>query len=158
MRILLPILALAIAQLFTACGEKEGDSAKVQPEEEQTKEIKIGDGIGSHAISVESVIAERIKELIAAGSDPKKPHSIEYHVAADTIKKANSIITWAEENGFEVVGFNAAEVVSGEWINFDLVKPAKLEIDLIWHDHVAVQGLAETLQFEYDGWGCEVVE
>jgi regulator of RNase E activity RraB len=139
----IPALILTVLT-FVSCGGKEDaidDSG-----------ITIGDGIGTHAVSLEIQIAEELKRHIADGADPKQSYLIEYHLAADNIKTARSIVAWGNENGF-TPNFDEATVVKGEWIDVDLIKESKLEVNPLWRDIKGVTSLAEKLMCEYEGWG-----
>jgi regulator of RNase E activity RraB len=139
----IPALILTVLT-FASCGGKEDDI--------DDSEITIGDGIGTHAVSLKIQIAEEMKKHIADGADPKKPYLIEYHLAADNIKTARSIVEWGEENGF-TPNFDEAMVVQGEWIHVDLIKESKLEVNPLWSDIKGITSLAAKLMCEYEGWG-----
>ena len=140
----IPVLSLFLA----ACGKSEPDDGEVQ----------IGDGVGTHPVSLETRITNDIKQLIANGADPKKTHMVEHHLAARTLDVAKKIVEWGKENGFDTTEIDEGEVVSGQWIHVDLVKATKLEVNPIWFDSEQIETLAASLDCEYDGWGCEIVE
>ncbi len=139
------VTAAAAALTFASCGGGE-------KEELDETEITIGDGIGTHAVSLEIKIAEELKRHIADGADPKKSYMIEYHLAADNVKTARKVVAWGEENGFTPI-FDESTVVKGEWNHVDLLKENKLEVNPIWNDVKSVTSLAESLMCEYEGWG-----
>ena len=107
---------------------------------------------GSPAPSLEITVTENIKSYIAAGADPKKSYMIEYHLAADNLKKARKIAAWGEENGFTPV-LDESDYVRGEWVHVSLAKENKLEVNPIWNDAKSVTALSESLECEYEGWG-----
>lgn len=146
--------------LIAACGDRQPSPTGQgkDPDQIAEEEFEIGDGIGAHGASLETRTMEHIKNLIAAGADPKKPHMIEHHLEARTIEMARSIVKWGNENGFTPTGFDESEVVPGEWILIDLVKPTKLELAELWLDSSRIADLAESLDCEYENWGCVIVE
>jgi regulator of RNase E activity RraB len=151
-------LCLLTIPLLGACGGKDTNGGSAAPAAPLPDQVEIGDGVGAHGDSLETRTEKQIKELIAGGADPQKPHRIEHHLAARDTTIAKAIVSWGKDNGFEPVGFDEASVVAGEWINIDLVKPSKLELPLIWRDSSRISDLAESLDCEYDGWGCAIVE
>ncbi len=167
MKITAPLLALfLIVNALTACGDK---GSKDEPSggsgSEDPGEIQMGDGIGTHGVSLETRTEQQIKELIANGADPQKPHTIEHHLSFGTvalakgIENAKTIIKWAGENGFETSKFDESKVVEGEWIDIDLIKQTKLDLPQIWRDSGLISDLAVSLECEYTGWGCpEIVK
>ena len=155
MRALLAIPAVVAASLtLAACGGGEGGGGTTGGDSDplDESEIKIGDGIGTHAVSLELQIAEDLKRHIADGADPKKEYMIEYHLAADSLNTAREIVSWGEQNGF-TPEFDESQVVKGEWIHVDLLKNSKLEVNPLWNDVKAITSLAESLMCEYEGWG-----
>ena len=127
------LLTCLCAQFYLiACsgenGSKPGkEDADAPAAPEMPPDVKFGDGIGTHGVSLETQAERQIKEMIANGADPQKPHRIEYHLRADSLKTAQAIVAWGEENGFETTAVDEENIVRGEWIFVDLVKNSKLE-------------------------------
>lgn len=150
-------LSIALACLLAACNDKKPEPSPGATIEELpgVGKVELGDGIGSHGVSLETRIIGDIKQMIADGADPDKPHLIEHHLAAGTLETAKAIVKWGTENGFTPTGFDESKVVAGEWINIDLVKPTKLDPAVLWQDSSQLSVLAESLECEYDHWGCK---
>jgi len=164
MRLLNAFCLCLLAHFLAACGDHDPSSGPEKPPKSgennsaATGKFEIGDGIGTHGVSLETFAVENAKRMIADGADPEKPHLIEHHLAAGTPETARAIVQWGTDNGFTPTGFDEAKVVAGEWILIDLVKPTKLDPQQLWQDSSRIASLAESLDCEYENWGCTIVK
>jgi regulator of RNase E activity RraB len=93
-----------------------------------------------------------VQNLLEAGSNPKKPHEIEYvfHGQVPELKKMQKAL---EKRGYAVP--NGIDIEGEEMI---AVKKMAIDVDAIFEETLANQQLAEQHEAVYDGWGAMVVK
>jgi regulator of RNase E activity RraB len=92
-----------------------------------------------------------VRNLIEAGSDPEKPHALEFvfHGEAEELRQAARALSG---RGYAPLGkpnFAGGEIV--------MVKSMPLDVDAIAAESVAHQKLEQEYGVRYDGWGAAVI-
>lgn len=93
-----------------------------------------------------------VHKLLEAGSNPNKPHDIEFVFHAQ-VPELNKLLKALEKRGYTApngIDAKAQELVA--------VKRMKLDVDAIFEESLANQQLAEQHEAAYDGWGSMVVK
>jgi len=98
-----------------------------------------------------------IDQLIEAGSDSKKKHRIEHHVALANKKQAAEAKEWGVENGFETSDIQESVFEKKKSYSIVLVREVPLNVDLINLDRRRIENFSLSLNVDYDGWGCMLV-
>jgi regulator of RNase E activity RraB len=103
-------------------------------------------------------LSGREQELINAGSDPKKEHRIEHHVVLVNSSQAAEAKAWGDENGFETSPVLESVYEEQKSFSVDFVREIPLDVDLINLDRRRIENFTMSLNVDYDGWGCVVVQ
>lgn len=103
--------------------------------------------------------SETIDALLADGSHPERPHTIEYHIAGrkfDDLEKAAVDLFKA---GFEVSDAEELQLDDGSLIySFDAIKEIPLDLEKINNDTNQLLTISDKYGLFYDGWGTYFVE
>lgn len=102
---------------------------------------------------------ETVEALLADGSNPELPHTIEYHLAGKKFDKLEKAAVDLFKAGFEVTDAEELRLDDGSTIfSFDAVKDMKLDLEAINKDTEVLLSIAEKHEVFYDGWGTYFVE
>ncbi|UAA38311.1 ribonuclease E inhibitor RraB [Paraneptunicella aestuarii] len=103
--------------------------------------------------------SETVDALLADGSNPTLPHTIEYHLAGKDFDKLEKAAVDLFKAGFEVSDAEELQLDDGSNIfSFDAIKEMKLDLDTLNKDTKFLLEIAEKHGVFYDGWGTYFVE
>lgn len=97
-----------------------------------------------------------VQALKDAGSDFRKPHSIEHHLYCHTQADFKSAVALGTERGYTVANEGTHEDDKGTFWSLDLVKQSTPDITSIEKQALEIERIAEKANADYDGWGTEV--
>jgi len=97
------------------------------------------------------------KELIAAGSNPEKPHHIEHHVYCYSRELLSGLTTKGSALGYRIARIGNNDYEGARSWYADLVKETKLDLEAINEENSRLLRLAVEFKGSYDGWGTKVV-
>lgn len=102
---------------------------------------------------------ETIDALLADGSNPELPHTIEYHIAGKKFANLEKAAVDIFKAGFEVTDAEELHLDDGSVIfSFDAIKEIPLNLEKINQDTEQLLAIAEKYGLFYDGWGTYFVE
>ncbi len=102
---------------------------------------------------------ETIEALLADGSNPEKPHTIEYHIAGKKFDNLEKAAVDIFKLGFEVTDAEELQLDDGSLIySFDAIKEIQLDLEAINEDTQKLIEISEKHGLFYDGWGTYFVE
>jgi hypothetical protein len=101
------------------------------------------------------MIADRrvIDNLIKAGSDPEKPHSLEFVILGESAQ----LEQFSASLGLGERGYTQLDISPGEG-QLILVKSMELDLGKIHEESLFLKRATEQRGLNYDGWGCTVVK
>jgi len=91
-----------------------------------------------------------IDQCIKSGSDPQKPHSLEFVLRGSSagLEQLQSILLG---RGYTLVAFTPTEEV------LTMAKSTTLDLESIFSESLFLDSETKRLGLEYDGWGCLAV-
>jgi len=100
---------------------------------------------------------KNIEALIAAGSNPAKPHAIEHHFYCYSKDLLSGLTTKGSALGYRItkIGSNDYEGARNWYVN--LVKDNTLDLKTIDEENSRLLRLAGEFKGSYNGWGTKVV-
>lgn len=102
---------------------------------------------------------ETIDALLADGSHPERPHTIEYHIAGKTFANLEKAAVDIFKFGYEVTDAEELHLDDGSVIfSFDAIKEIPLDLEQINSDTEQLLAITKKHGLFYDGWGTYFVE
>jgi len=98
-----------------------------------------------------------IKALIAAGSNPEKPHALEHHFYCYSRELLNGLTTKGSALGYRVTNIGNNNFKGARCWYADLVKDTALDLEAINEENTRLLRLAVEFEGSYEGWGTKVV-
>ncbi len=98
-----------------------------------------------------------IEALIAAGSDPEKPHLIEHHFYCYSRELMNGLTSKGTALGYRVSNVGNNQYEGARRCYADLVKDTPLDLESINEENSGLLRLASEFEGSYAGWGAKVV-
>lgn len=123
--------------LMTFIGHTPDDATNIAPNTERNKNT--------------------IDALIAAGSNPEKPHPLEHHFYCYSRELLSGLTTKGSALGYRIAKIGNGESEGARYWYADLVKDTKLDLDSINEENSRLLRLAIEFKGSYDGWGTKVV-
>jgi hypothetical protein len=91
-----------------------------------------------------------VDSLLRSGSDPKKPHSLEFvfQGSADSLEQMQVTLSG---RGYTLIRLKPAEELI-------MAKSMTLDLGPIYEESMFLEAECKKLGIKYDGWGCLVVK
>jgi hypothetical protein len=98
-----------------------------------------------------------IEVLRMAGSDLRKPHTLEHHFVTYDRGKIDGLVADDLAAGYTVSKISTLNDKSGRpyWY-FDLIKPVVPEEEIVFAESLRMTTVGKRHGIAYDGWGCPV--
>jgi len=98
-----------------------------------------------------------IAALIAAGSNPDKPHPIEHHFYCYSRELLSGLTDKGSALGYRIANIGNNNYEGARCWYADLVKDTKLDLESINEENSRLLRLAVEFKGSYNGWGTKVV-
>lgn len=99
-----------------------------------------------------------IQALIAAGSNPNKPHPLEHHFYCYSPESLQSLLAKGESLGYRAAHIGDDSHEDTHYWYGDLIKETALDLGTINQQNSLMLKLADEFNADYDGWGTSVVK
>ena len=100
---------------------------------------------------------QTIEALIAAGSDPNKPHLLEHHFYCYSRELMIGLTNKGSALGYRVANLGYNKYEGARCWYADLLKVTALDLDAINAENSHLLRLASEFEGSYDGWGSKLV-
>ncbi len=98
-----------------------------------------------------------IEALIAAGSNPNKPHAIEHHFYCYSRELMNGLTSKGSTLGYRIANMGNNKYEGARCWYADLIKDNILDLQSINEENARLLKLAFEFEGSYDGWGTKIV-
>lgn len=98
-----------------------------------------------------------IEALIAAGTDPEKPHMLEHHFYCYSRELMNGLTSKGSALGYRIANMGNNKYEGARCWYADLIKATPLTLEAINEENARLLRLASEFEGSYDGWGSKLV-
>jgi len=98
-----------------------------------------------------------IEALVAAGSNPEKPHKLEHHFYCYSRELLNGLTAKGSALGYHVTKVGNNKNKGARCWYADLAKETTLDLESINEENSRLLRLAFEFEGSYEGWGTKVV-
>jgi len=98
-----------------------------------------------------------IEALIAAGTDPEKPHMLEHHFYCYSRELMNGLTSKGSTLGYRIANMGHNRYEGARCWYADLIKLTPLTLEAINEENARLLRLASEFEGSYDGWGSKLV-